>query len=132
MEIKTERITNQEKPPDVRAELAVLTEARARTIFDGGKLAPLVVEPRSANESLWQIEEDIRACENAHDFGSRFVELARWFYGTNDRRAALERQVNERLGAEIVEEKSYIRSGDEQHLPVSLGDYRAATLRPRE
>ena len=59
------------------------------------------------NETLWQIEDDIRDCERAKDFGSRFVELARSVYINNDERAAIKRQINEALGSELVEEKSY-------------------------
>jgi hypothetical protein len=109
LEIKSQRIADPEKLANVQAKLAALTDARNRAIFDGGKLAPLVAELRSVNESLWQIEDDIRACENAGDFGVHFIELATSVYGNNDRRAALKRMINERLGAEIVEEKSHSR-----------------------
>ena len=70
-------------------------------------LAALVAELKSINESLWRIEDDIRDCERDGDFGARFVELARSVYQTNDRRAAVKRRINERLGSEIVEEKAY-------------------------
>jgi hypothetical protein len=41
------------------------------------------------------------------DFGPGFVALARAVYVTNDRRAALKRQINALSGSELVEEKSY-------------------------
>jgi hypothetical protein len=41
---------------------------------------------------------------------SRFIELARSVYETNDRRAAVKRRINERLDSEIIEEKSYSAS----------------------
>ena len=66
-----------------------------------------MAELKSINEPLWRIEDDIRSCERAGDFGPRFIELARSVYETNDRRAAIKRRINERLGSEIVEEKSY-------------------------
>jgi hypothetical protein len=53
------------------------------------------------------IEDDIRDCERAKDFGAKFVELARAVYFTNDERAAVKRQINELLGSAIMEEKSY-------------------------
>ena len=56
---------------------------------------------------LYDIEDEIRACERSGDFGPRFIELARSVYQQNDRRAAIKRRINERLGSEIVEEKSY-------------------------
>jgi hypothetical protein len=62
---------------------------------------------KAVNETLWRIEDDLRRCERAEDFGPAFVELARSVYQTNDRRAALKRQINALLGSEIVEEKGY-------------------------
>jgi hypothetical protein len=41
----------------------------------------------------------------------RFIATARSVYQHNDRRAAIKRRINERLGSEIIEEKSY-RSTD--------------------
>lgn len=70
-------------------------------------LAALTAELRSVNEALWIIEDEIRGCERAGDFGPKFVELARSVYKNNDHRAALKRRINERLGSVIVEEKSY-------------------------
>jgi hypothetical protein len=75
-------------------------------------------------ESLWQIEDDIRACENAGDFGVHFIELARSDYGNNDCRAALKRMIYERLGAEIVEGKSYVAVSGEERPPASLSGCR--------
>jgi len=111
LEIKSERISDPEKLDHVRAELAALMEARDRSIFDGEVLAALVAELKSINELLWRTEDDIRSCERAGDFGPRFVELARSVYVANDRRAAVKRRINERLGAEIIEEKSYCAMG---------------------
>ncbi len=34
--------------------------------------------------SLWEIEDEISDCEQRCDFDSRFVELARSVYRTND------------------------------------------------
>ena len=62
---------------------------------------------RSVNDALWDIEDQIRDCERADDFGQRFIDLARSVYQQNDRRAAIKRRINERLGSEIIEEKSY-------------------------
>jgi hypothetical protein len=56
---------------------------------------------------LWAIEDELRACEQAGEFGPRFVELARSVYRTNDRRAAVKRWINERLGSTLIEEKSH-------------------------
>jgi hypothetical protein len=60
---------------------------------------------------LWQIEDDIRDCERAGDFGPRFIELARSVYCQNDERAALKRKINSLLGSALIEEKSYAPYG---------------------
>ena len=62
---------------------------------------------RGVNEALWDIEDNVRDCERQKDFGTRFVELARGVYHQNDRRAALKRELNDLLGSDLVEEKSY-------------------------
>jgi hypothetical protein len=53
------------------------------------------------------LRDDIRGCEDAGDFGPRFIALARSVYFENDRRAQIKRRINDLLGARIVEEKSY-------------------------
>ena len=53
------------------------------------------------------IEDDIRDCERKGDFGPEFIRLARAVYVTNDKRAALKKEINLLLGSNIVEEKSY-------------------------
>jgi hypothetical protein len=62
---------------------------------------------KSINQTLWRIEDDIRLSEHAGEFGAHFIEQARMVYQSNDRCDAIKRRVNERLSAEIVEEKSY-------------------------
>jgi hypothetical protein len=57
-------------------------------------LATLTAELRSVNEALREIEDLIRGCERAGDFGPKFVELARSVYQNNDSRAAIKRKIN--------------------------------------
>jgi tetratricopeptide (TPR) repeat protein len=107
LEIKRERLSDAAKRENVITELAVLTQARDRSITSSGDLTGLIDELRAVNEALWQVEDDLRLAERAGDFGSRFIELARSVYRLNDRRAAIKRQLNEHLGSRLIEEKSY-------------------------
>ncbi len=59
------------------------------------------------NKKLWSIEDDIRECESRKDFSEKFIELARSVYQTNDVRAIIKKQINEKYNSEFVEEKSY-------------------------
>lgn len=107
LEIKAARIGDAKKLANVRHELGLLTGIRAKNLSESAALAALEAGLKHTNEALWQIEDDIRDCERAKDFGARFVELARSVYRTNDRRAQLKREIGELFGTGIVEEKSY-------------------------
>ncbi|MGD9915837.1 MAG: DUF6165 family protein [Rhizobiaceae bacterium] len=107
LEIKNERITDAAKRANVRIELDLLCAARDREITPSAALDSLYASLKRVNEALWEIEDGIRDEERDRRFGERFVELARSVYRTNDRRAALKREINTLLGSAIVEEKSY-------------------------
>ncbi len=107
LEIKLERIKDAAKLANVRHEWDVLTAARDAHTEPTDALAALTAELKKINEMLWEIEDDIRDCERARDFGEKFIELARAVYRTNDERARVKREINELLGSALVEEKSY-------------------------
>lgn len=107
LEIKAARIEDSGKLANIRRELDALSATRDRCIPPSAALDDLTGKLRAVNGQLWDIEDDIRECERAKDFGETFVGLARAVYFTNDERAVLKRAINDLLGAEIVEEKSY-------------------------
>jgi len=110
LEIKAERIHDPDKVRNVRAELALLQDLRDRAGLGTSEMDGLADELRSINAALWEIEDDIRACEAQGDFGPRFVALARSVYHSNDRRSAVKKRINLAFGSAIVEEKSYAGS----------------------
>lgn len=107
LEIKTERILDAAKLENVRVELSTLETARDAAIPSSSEMSDLTGQLKQINEALWVIEDDIRDCERDKDFGDKFIELARGVYKTNDKRAALKRDINILLGSRLVEEKSY-------------------------
>ena len=107
LEIKSARITDAAKVENVRIELATLEQARDSAIPPSAELADLTAHLKAINEALWKIEDDIRDCERDKDFGQKFIDLARSVYKSNDKRAALKRDINVLLGSRLVEEKSY-------------------------
>ncbi len=107
LEIKAERLSDAAKIANVTKELDELVVVREREFPNHAGLAVLSAELKAINEKLWVIEDDIRDCERAKDFGPKFVELARAVYFTNDERAASKRKVNDLLGSALIEEKSY-------------------------
>jgi len=107
LHIKAEHMTDAAKLRNVNHELAVLSRARAGSLAPSSELDRLEGELRKVNETLWVIEDDIRACEGARDFSQKFIDLARAVYIQNDHRATLKKSINALCGSSIVEEKSY-------------------------
>jgi hypothetical protein len=105
--IKNERIKDEAKLGHVRMELALLSDAFFANVKLADGFDSLFAELKAINEALWRIEDDIRSCESRGDFGDAFVRLARAVYLTNDRRAQIKRAIDELLGSELREEKSY-------------------------
>lgn len=109
LEIKAVNISDAGKLQNVNHELNVLNAKVAQLLDSDGqaKLAPLKAALKEINQSLWIIEDDIRDCEYAKDFSDTFIQLARSVYVTNDKRAAVKKDINLAFGSELVEEKSY-------------------------
>jgi hypothetical protein len=107
LEIKSERIKDEAKLKNVRLELDELTKTWNEAVPEQDTITSLHKQLKAVNEELWVIEDDIRDEEADQNFGPRFIELARAVYVTNDKRAAIKKEVNLALGSRFVEEKSY-------------------------
>ena len=105
--IKEEHIKDSAKLDNIRSELATLRAAWTDAGHPALESLADWQELRDVNQSLWNVEDDLRDLERDRDFGDRFVQLARSVYKINDRRAALKRSINVALGSRLVEEKSY-------------------------
>jgi Family of unknown function (DUF6165) len=106
LEIKTERLSSAPARANAAHELMLLRQAALPVANETG-LTALTAQLKRVNETLWTIEDDIRAKEAAKDFGPEFVELARAVYFNNDERGRLKAQINALLKSAIVEEKQY-------------------------
>ena len=107
LEIKVKNIRDPEKNRNVAKELEALVKCLRKNISDADQLADLRASLKSINEALWEIEDDIRLCEQRGKFGDKFIKLARSVYRQNDKRAAVKKEINVLLGSSIIEEKSY-------------------------
>ena len=113
LRLKEERITDQAKVANVRIEKDALMQTAKTHVPPSAALDDLWDALYQINADLWVIEDDIRECEKANDFGDKFVRLARAVYVTNDRRADVKKQINVLLGSALIEEKSYADHGVE-------------------
>lgn len=107
LEIKSERIGNAEKLANVRRELEMLNTTWATDPLAAMDINIERSKLRAVNEALWDIEDRIRVKEKGNSFDKEFIELARAVYFRNDDRAAYKREINEKLGSTLIEEKSY-------------------------
>lgn len=109
LEIKAVHISDEAKLKNVTHELTILNEKVDSLLDDAGqaKLKPLKDALKDINQELWVIEDDIRDCERDKDFSDKFIQLARAVYVTNDKRAAVKKDINLAFGSELIEEKSY-------------------------
>jgi hypothetical protein len=110
--IKSERLRDAVQLQHVRTELKLVKDAFLTAVAHSSEFDALFARLKAINETLWRIEDDIRACETRGDFGPEFVRLARAVYRSNDERARLKREINMLLGSDLVEEKSYGRDGN--------------------
>ena len=107
LKIKKEKITNKEKLIEIKKELDSLTNTFNKSIKKNINLETLTKELENVNLKLWDIEDKIRESEKKQGFGKEFIELARNVYKSNDERAKIKLKINEALGSNIKEVKSY-------------------------
>ncbi|MBD8879613.1 hypothetical protein IHE49_03860 [Rhodanobacter sp. 7MK24] len=107
LEIKSQRIGDPAKLANVRTELDLLNATWAAHPASKADIRDERARLLAVNEALWVIEDDIRLKEKAQAFDAEFIELARSVYFRNDERAAVKREINVKLGSQLVEEKSY-------------------------
>ncbi len=107
LEIKAERITDEEKLRNVRTELDLLVQVWETVSVNTEAIPPLKEALKGINQALWDIEDQIRVKELRREFDQEFIDLARSVYVQNDQRAAIKKQINVLLGSRIKEEKSY-------------------------
>lgn len=107
LQIKAERISDPGKLNSVNKELSLLQDTWQQSPYFSMDLAEEISDLKSVNETLWEIEDDIRDKERHKVFDQGFIELARAVYINNDKRAAIKRAINVKTGSDLIEEKSY-------------------------
>jgi len=107
LEIKKAKISNKEKLSDVEKELSSLNKTVKKFIPDQNKISKHISDLKNINLKLWDIEDGKRSAEKNKDFSKKFIELARNVYKFNDERAKIKLLINNELGSNIKEVKSY-------------------------
>ncbi len=109
LEIKKSKIKDIDKLNDVEKELNSLNDALKKNELNNidGKLKLLLQDLKNINNDLWEIEDAKRLAEKNNNFDELFIQLARSVYKKNDLRAKIKLEINNYLGSNIKEVKSY-------------------------
>ena len=107
LEIKKEKINDNEKLKDVEKELLSLDETFKESILNPPTIKSLTEKLKDINLKLWDIEHEKRLAEKNNNFDERFIELSRSVYKNNDERSKIKLEINKILGSNIKEIKSH-------------------------
>ena len=107
LKIKQKKASDSKQLDNIERELKELEQTWEKSKAGDLDISDLFTQLTIVNETLWDIEDDIRAKEATNTFDDEFVELARSVYKQNDLRAELKKQINLRTGSTLVEEKLY-------------------------
>ena len=107
LEIKKNKISNKEKIEEVNKELDSLKKTFDKFIPNKSIIEKHFIQLKEINLKLWDIEDGKRECEKKQDFGENFIQLSRNVYKLNDLRAKIKLEINQNLGSNIKEIKSY-------------------------
>ena len=107
LEIKKDKISNKDNLKEIDKELNSLKETFDKFILDKSVIKKYFDKLKDINLKLWNIEDGKRECEKKQDFGDNFIQLSRNVYKLNDLRAKIKLEINQNLGSNIKEIKSY-------------------------
>ncbi len=107
LRIKSNKINSNEAQRNIKLELEKLEHILNETMLINTNLKNFEIKLSKINQSLWDIEDQLRKKEKDKQFDKKFVSLARMVYYKNDERAKIKRMINKSFGSEIIEEKSY-------------------------
>lgn len=108
LQVKKTKITNPESLKYVNKEFELLYNSSLIFLNDGD-INQLYLSLIETNSKLWDIEDKLRVIETEKNFDSKFIELARSVYYTNDERFSLKNKINKITSSEIREVKEYVK-----------------------
>ena len=109
LEIKKEKISDKKSLEIINTEYDSLKNSIKENIKINEEIKKLWIELKRVNQSLWEIEDEIRLSEKNKNFDERFIDLARSVYKNNDNRANIKLKINKLTGSVIQEVKQYTK-----------------------
>jgi len=106
LELKLKSIQDSNKKLNIQKEYDMLIQF-ATILLSNELVAEQYKKLQEINSKLWNIEDSIRLKEKQKIFDDEFIGLARSVYVTNDKRAAIKKNINLISKSNFIEEKSY-------------------------
>lgn len=107
LKIKKVKIKDKDKIKLIDKELKSLNETLELNVNLDEKVLTLMLRLENVNKKLWDIENQKREYEKIKKFDDKFISLSRDVYKYNDQRAEIKLEINNYLGSNIKEVKSY-------------------------
>ena len=108
LHVKQMKINNPEKLEYVNKEFELLYNFSS-VYLNNEEISNLYHELVKTNSELWEIEDMLRVIETQKNFDSKFIELSRLVYKTNDNRFIIKNKINQLTNSEIREQKDYVK-----------------------
>ena len=107
LEIKKEKISNQESAKFIEKEYLILKDQLDKNIKYDDKLGKLFNKLKNINIALWEKEDEKRSYEKNSDFTDKFIKVSRDIHFFNDDRSNIKLEINKITGSLIREIKQY-------------------------
>ena len=107
LEIKRDKISDSKKLEIIDKEYMSLNNSLKQNLTINDEIKKLWEKLKEINVVLWNIEDSKRLAEKNKKFDEKFIKLSRDVYKSNDKRAEIKLKINEILGSNIKEVKSY-------------------------
>jgi len=101
LSIKSQNTNNEYVTKELQDLIKI---AKEHQVYDASYVSQLL----TINRKLWEIEDDLRVLEKSQTFNQDFIELARSVYITNDKRASIKKEINEKYVSHYQEVKCYV------------------------
>ena len=101
LEIKLRNSDSDQKSKQIAKEMMYLSPI----VEELNVPSDLIDGLRDVNQTLWNVEDELRVHESDNNFDEEFVRLARLVYHTNDIRFSFKSKINKITNSDLTEEK---------------------------
>jgi len=101
LEIKLRNSDSDQKSKQISKEMMYLSPI----VEELNVPSELIDGLRDVNQTLWNVEDELRVHESDNNFDEEFVRLARLVYHVNDIRFSFKSEINKITNSDLTEEK---------------------------